>query len=98
VLARLRKKNLDSWLRDYGRHLLRRARLAHDGPIHLLFALCDHYEPLWGGAPETIGRARVDAWAERYAALGSFETAMAARLAMAGSSQVRSIDLIFSTS
>jgi len=38
----------------------------------LLFALCDHYEPLWGGAPEDVGRARVDAWADRYAALGEF--------------------------
>lgn len=72
MLARLRKKNLDTWLPDYGRHLLRRARLSHDGPVHLLFALCDHYEPLWGGAPETVGRDRVDAWAERYAALGEF--------------------------
>lgn len=72
MLGRLRKKNLDTWLPGYGRHLLRRARASHDGPVHLLFALCDHYEPLWGGAPDDIGRARVDAWAERYAALGEF--------------------------
>ncbi len=46
--------------------------MSQEGPIHLLFALCDHYEPLWGGAPEAVGRARVDAWAERYASLGEF--------------------------
>ena len=38
----------------------RRARV--DGPRHLLFAFCDHYEPLWGDAPASVGaraRARV---------------------------------------
>jgi hypothetical protein len=69
----LRKKNLHYWIRDYGRHLIRRARTPHTaGTRHLMFALCDHYEPLWGGAPDDVGRARVDAWAQRYPALGEF--------------------------
>ncbi len=73
MLGRLRKKNLHYWLRDYGRHLIRRARAPQPrGPRHVLFALCDHYEPLWGGAPDPVGIARVDAWAERYPALGEF--------------------------
>jgi hypothetical protein len=72
VLARLRKKNLHYWLRDYGRHLVRRARASHRGQRHILFALCDHYEPLWGGASDDVGEARVDQWAERYPALGEF--------------------------
>jgi hypothetical protein len=73
VLSRLRKKNLHTWLPDYARHLVRRARAPHTaGPRHLLFALCDHYEPLWGGAPEDVGRARVDAWAEGYPKLAGF--------------------------
>jgi hypothetical protein len=38
----------------------------------LLFALCDHYEPLWGHAPDDVGRARVDVWAERYPRLDEF--------------------------
>ncbi len=73
MLERLRKKNLHTWLPDYGRHLIRRARTPQpSGPKHILFALCDHYEPLWGGAPDPTGIARVDAWAERYPALGEF--------------------------
>lgn len=73
MLTRLRSKNLHTWLPDYGRHLVRRARAPQPrGPRHILFALCDHYEPLWGGAPEAIGRQRVDAWAERYPALDEF--------------------------
>ncbi|MBX3161238.1 MAG: hypothetical protein KF773_35075 [Deltaproteobacteria bacterium] len=73
MLDRLRRKNLHTWVRDYGRHLVRRARAPRARePGHLLFALCDHYEPLWGGAPVDVGEARVDAWAERYPALGEF--------------------------
>ncbi|MBS1119458.1 MAG: hypothetical protein H6Q90_1686 [Deltaproteobacteria bacterium] len=73
MLARLRKKNLHTWLPDYARHLVSRARQARSsGPKHILFALCDHYEPLWAGAPDRVGFARVDAWAERYPALGRF--------------------------
>jgi len=72
VLGPLRKKNLHTWLPDYGRHLLRRARASHGKPVHLLFALCDHYEPLHGKAPDDVGLARVDAWADGYAALAEF--------------------------
>jgi hypothetical protein len=76
VLSRLRKKNLHQWLPDYARHLVRRARTPHfSEPRHLLFALCDHYEPLWGKAPVEVGMKRVDAWAERYPALGEFRDA-----------------------
>lgn len=73
MLGRLRKKNLHTWLPDYARHFVRRARAPQpDGPRHLLFALCDHYEPLWGHAPDDVGRARVDAWSARYPALDEF--------------------------
>jgi hypothetical protein len=73
VLSRLLKKNLHQWLPDYARHLVRRARTPHiGGPRHLMFALCDHYEPLWGHAPDDVGRARVDAWCEAYPSLAEF--------------------------
>ena len=73
MLARLRNKNLHTWLPDYGRHLWRRARAPQPvGERHILFALCDHYEPLWGGASVETGMARVDAWAERYPRLDQF--------------------------
>jgi hypothetical protein len=36
------------------------------GPRHLLFALCDHYEPLWGKAADDVGERRVRAWTEGY--------------------------------
>jgi len=73
VLSRLRKKNLHRWLPDYARHLVRRARTPQsNAPRHVLFALCDHYEPLHGRAPEDVGRTRVDAWVDGYPKLGEF--------------------------
>ena len=73
MLSRLRKKNLHQWLPDYARHIVRRARTPQsEQPRHLLFALCDHYEPLHGRAPDDIGRARVDAWVAGYPRLGAY--------------------------
>ena len=70
MLTRLRKKNLHQWLPDYARHLVRRARTPQsDAPRHLLFALCDHYEPLHGNASPAHGLARVKTWHEAYPVL-----------------------------
>ncbi len=63
-------KHLDRWLVAYLRHLAatqvdrlwRRAR----GTRHLIFALCDHFEPLWRGADPRRAEARVRAWRRRY--------------------------------
>jgi len=66
------RKNLHTWMRGYARHLARRARGAVrrvDGPRHLLFAICDHYEPLHGKVERDRGVARVAAWEEGYPAL-----------------------------
>jgi hypothetical protein len=70
LLSRLRQKNLHTWLRGYGRHLARRAVAPRPtGTRHLLFAFCDHWEPLWGKASDDVGRARVAAWHTGYPAL-----------------------------
>lgn len=73
MLSRLRRKNLHTWARGYARHLAalaadraRRALRPPAGPRHLIFALCDHYEPLWAGADDATGRARTAAWRDGY--------------------------------
>ena len=73
VLARLRKYNLERWVPGYAVNVAERAaRRARrrierpEGPRHLLFALCDHYEPLWGKTDEEHGNRRVKAWHEGY--------------------------------
>jgi hypothetical protein len=70
VLGRLREKNLHKWVGGYLRHLGRRARAPrHQGLRHLLFAFCDHFEPLWRRPGAAAGEARVQAWRERYPVL-----------------------------
>jgi hypothetical protein len=65
-------KNLHTWTRGYLRHVARRAvRRRAAGTRHLLFALCDHYEPLWGQVDDATGRARVDAWVDGYPRLAA---------------------------
>ncbi len=67
LLASLRSKNLHNWLGGYAVDRARcvlRPRPA--GPRHLLFALCDHFEPLWRAAPPAQARARVHSWSNGY--------------------------------
>jgi hypothetical protein len=67
VFWRLGTKNLHAWLDGYALDVARRAvRPRPLGPRHLMFALCDHFEPLWKRASPTQGRARVRAWADGY--------------------------------
>ncbi|MEM9693816.1 MAG: hypothetical protein AAGA56_14810 [Myxococcota bacterium] len=64
-LTAIREKHLDRWLGGYVRHLLRpRPRPA--GRQHLLFAVCDHYEPEWKQPDHETAVARVAAWADGY--------------------------------
>lgn len=56
---------------DYVRHLGRRFLASRAAPPkHVLFALCDHYEPLWGKVDIELGKRRVDRWARGYPELG----------------------------
>jgi hypothetical protein len=72
MLARLRHKNLDRWLLSWARHAARRrASAPYRGHRHLLFAFCDHYEPLWKRPPRAVADARVRRWREEYPRLAS---------------------------
>jgi hypothetical protein len=70
-------KHVERWGIGYLRHLGWRALTRRpQGLRHLLFALCDHYEPLWRGANEQTGATRVFSWLKRYeATLGVFRDA-----------------------
>jgi hypothetical protein len=76
AVAAVRSKNLDAWLGGYARWLatsaVPRARAAIQASSttrHLLFAFCDHYEPLWLTKDHAVGRGRVQQWLDRYPAL-----------------------------
>ncbi len=67
ILDKVRSKHFDKWAKGYAKHLLEQARAPRvDGPRHLMFALCDHYEPLHGDVDDATGRARVKAWTDHY--------------------------------
>jgi hypothetical protein len=56
------------WLVDCARKSLMRSPGCDR---HLLFAICDHFEPLHGGVPHAVGVSRVRAWRERYPMLAA---------------------------
>lgn len=68
----LREKQLGRWIFGYLRHLTtERLEVPKGEPRHLIFALCDHFEPLWRYADRSIGRQRVVRWVKGYPELAS---------------------------
>jgi hypothetical protein len=67
MLTRLREKNLHTWLPSYlVQRLGRMGARERTGLRHLLFAFCDHYEPLWARVTHAMGCARVRFWVDSY--------------------------------
>jgi hypothetical protein len=65
---------LGAWLRDRAKKELARRRREAEGrgkTRHLLFAICDHYEPLHGSVDLARGAQRVDAWRTEYPKLAN---------------------------
>ncbi|MFL5342293.1 MAG: hypothetical protein ACJ8F7_19270 [Gemmataceae bacterium] len=62
----LRRKGLHRWLAPYVFSAGRRRLPRPDEPVHVLLAICDHYEPKLGGAPPAVARERVRRWVEEY--------------------------------
>ncbi len=72
VLDYFREKRFDTWIEGYARHALaNRDAPRVEGPRHLLFAFCDHWEPLWNNVSEEQADARVRFWAEEYPRLAA---------------------------
>jgi hypothetical protein len=76
-VATVSHRNIHRWLPGYARHAVRRLKMHKPrGPTHLLVAVCDHFEPLWGSAGRTRGSERVRRWVEGYPrAFGEFRDA-----------------------
>ena len=66
VLLECRRKNMHLWLRAY---LARRKPAANGGPVHVMFAFVDHYEPQWGRPTYEVEVSRVARWRDGYPAL-----------------------------
>jgi hypothetical protein len=67
LVGYVKSKKLDRWMGGYLRHLADRRRAPKvEGPRHLIFTFCDHWEPLWNDVSDEVGDARVRAWSEGY--------------------------------
>lgn len=64
--AVLRRKGMDRWLLPYLLSSHKRRAPHPDQPVHLILAICDHYEPKRGGASPDKARARVQQWVDEY--------------------------------
>ncbi len=64
--AGLRRKGMDRWLLPYLLSSGKRRMPGPDEPVHLILAICDHYEPKRGGASPEKARARVQQWVDEY--------------------------------
>jgi hypothetical protein len=66
-------RHAEIWLPDYVLSRIRagREQRKRRGPVHILFAVVDHYEPLHGEASFETGLQRVDRWVDQYPPIAS---------------------------
>jgi hypothetical protein len=64
-------RHAEIWLPGYlrSRTRARREAAGRSGVVDLLFAITDHYEPMFSRPPEDVARRRVDTWLRRYPAM-----------------------------
>jgi hypothetical protein len=62
----LRIKGMDRWIISYVKTRRFRRLPGPDDPVHLIFAICDHYEPKRGGVTHEQAKARVQQWIDEY--------------------------------
>ena len=75
AMREIRRKHVMIWLVPY---LVRRWRLSfgtksspENGPIHILFCIVDHFEPISAGSTREEERARMRDWLDRYPKLAA---------------------------
>jgi hypothetical protein len=77
VGGKARQLAVPTWLPSYWRGRRRRRALrACTRPVHVLFAVADHWEPMWNHVDGGAAQARVDHWVREYPlAAGRFRDA-----------------------
>lgn len=71
-------RHAEIWLAGYLRSIARarRERAGRRGVVDIMFAVADHFEPMYRGAAPDVALRRVEAWLERYPAVaGEFRDA-----------------------
>lgn len=65
LVAALRRKQAAHWLLPVAAHGLHNWFIRRPAPVHVLFALVDHFEPGRGQAPPEVADERLRRWVER---------------------------------
>jgi hypothetical protein len=61
------RKNAHIWLPGYFIHNIKpKPKISTVYPIHIIFAIVDHFEPLWNHPTIEQERTRIEAWVKRY--------------------------------
>jgi hypothetical protein len=66
VLAVLRQRHMQYWIKSYYFPSERAERVAPDQPVDVFLAICDHWEPQCDGASSTQAMERVQRWVTEY--------------------------------
>lgn len=66
VVREIRRRNMQHWLFECLRQQWRSRRVEHEGTIHVLICIADHFEPSWGNPTEDEADERVAAWLKEY--------------------------------
>jgi hypothetical protein len=67
AVEEVRERHLETWIRGWARHVARElASPRPAGPRHLMFAICDHFEPRWKQPTPAVAEGRVRQWEEGY--------------------------------
>src|SRR5262245_13167810 len=73
IAGEVRRRRMNRWLGSYLAQTPRRWSRPRSRETHLILCIADHYEPMRGGAPLDVARARVGRWVRDYPArLGGF--------------------------
>jgi hypothetical protein len=71
IARELKRRGLHRWLAPYVLSRRRRRCPRPGQPVHLILAVCDHYEPRRGNVAIDVARRRVQQWQEEYPRLFS---------------------------
>ncbi len=66
-------KNIEIWLGEYIRKLFRNKeeKYGKNNIFHILFCICDHFEPYWNNTDDNVAYNRVKMWVDFYQKIAS---------------------------
>lgn len=66
-------KNIDMWFGNYLKRIIKLSKsdFYKTEPVHILFTICDHFEPYWKNNDDVLAYKRVKRWIDDYQMIAS---------------------------